>query len=142
MRIYMDNCCFNRPFDDQSQLRVRIETEAKLYIQQKVFDGKLELVWSYILEYENNLNPFRERKMAIKKWKSRAKIDVGESPSVIRSACDFKKFGIRAIDALHLACAVTAKSLCFLTTDDLLIRKLQDYRGVRVLNPAAFVIGE
>ncbi|MFN0197095.1 MAG: PIN domain protein, partial [Planctomycetaceae bacterium] len=34
MRIYLDNCCFNRPFDDQRQIRVRLETEAKLCIQQ------------------------------------------------------------------------------------------------------------
>jgi len=33
MRIYLDNCCYNRPFDDQNQLSVRLETEAKLAIQ-------------------------------------------------------------------------------------------------------------
>ncbi len=29
--IYLDNCCFNRPFDDQEQLNIRIETESKLF---------------------------------------------------------------------------------------------------------------
>ena len=24
MRVYLDNCCYNRPFDDQAQLRVRL----------------------------------------------------------------------------------------------------------------------
>ena len=33
MRVYLDNCCYNRPFDDQSQLKVRLETEAKLFVQ-------------------------------------------------------------------------------------------------------------
>ena len=33
MRVYLDNCCYSRPFDDQSQLRVRLEIEAKLEIQ-------------------------------------------------------------------------------------------------------------
>ncbi len=50
MRIYLDNCCFNRPFDDQSQLRIRIETEAKLYVQDLIRQGTLTLVWSYILD--------------------------------------------------------------------------------------------
>ena len=54
MRIYLDNCTFNRPFDDQNQLRIKLETEAKLYIQQGILNGLFELVWSYILEYENN----------------------------------------------------------------------------------------
>jgi len=58
MRIYLDNCCFNRPFDSQSQVRVRLETEAKLRIQERVVSGELELAWSYILDYENAANPF------------------------------------------------------------------------------------
>ena len=34
MRLYLDNCCFNRPFDDQSTLTIRLETEA----EQEKFD--------------------------------------------------------------------------------------------------------
>ena len=30
--IYLDNCCFNRPYDDQEQITVRLESEAKLEI--------------------------------------------------------------------------------------------------------------
>lgn len=30
--IYLDNCCFNRPYDDQTQLRVSLETQAKMYV--------------------------------------------------------------------------------------------------------------
>jgi hypothetical protein len=48
-RLYMDNCCFNRPYDDQSHLIVQWETEAKLFIQQAILQNKFELVWSYIL---------------------------------------------------------------------------------------------
>lgn len=44
MRVYLDNCTFNRPFDDQTQIRIKLETEAKLYIQEKIRDGTLELV--------------------------------------------------------------------------------------------------
>ncbi len=56
MRVYLDNCSFNRPFDDQSQLRIRLEAEAKLYVQQKVREGRLELAWSYILEALGEVN--------------------------------------------------------------------------------------
>ena len=76
MRVYLDNCTFNRPFDDQIQIRIRLETEAKLYIQEKIRDGILELVWSYILDYENLANPFEERRNIIQNWKARALIDV------------------------------------------------------------------
>ena len=39
MRVYLDNCCYNRPFDDQTQLKVRLETEAKLFVQQLMRTG-------------------------------------------------------------------------------------------------------
>jgi hypothetical protein len=48
-RLYLDNCCFNRPFDDQSHLKIRMETEAKLSVQRDILSGRHELVWSYIL---------------------------------------------------------------------------------------------
>ena len=67
MRIYLDNCSFNRPFDDQHQIRIRIEAEAKLYIQSLIDKGKIEMVWSYILEYENMANPYEFRQMVIQK---------------------------------------------------------------------------
>ena len=37
MRIYLDNCCYNRPFDEQTQLRIRLETEAKLPIHWNTY---------------------------------------------------------------------------------------------------------
>lgn len=42
MRIYLDNCCCNRPCDEQTQLGIRLETEAKLRIQQLMQTGVVE----------------------------------------------------------------------------------------------------
>jgi len=36
INLYLDNCCFNRPYDDQSQLTVKLETEAKYIKKIKV----------------------------------------------------------------------------------------------------------
>jgi hypothetical protein len=74
LRIYLDLCTFSRPFDNQNQLKIRLETEAKLFIQQGIINGSYELVWSYILEYENNQNKFDDRRNAIYDWKNIAKI--------------------------------------------------------------------
>lgn len=80
MIVYLDNCMFNRPFDDQSHIRIRLETEAKLYIQNQIRLQELELVWSYILEFENAQNPHDERRLAIEKWKTLASIKIIETP--------------------------------------------------------------
>ena len=58
MKVYLDNCCFNRPFDEQIQIRISLETQAKLYVQEEIKKGNIQLVWSYILDYENFFNPF------------------------------------------------------------------------------------
>jgi hypothetical protein len=98
MKIYLDNCCFNRPFDDQSQIRIRLEAEAKLKIQEEVQSGKFQLVWSYILDYENNKNPYQERKIRIKRWKNYAKVDIEENAEIIETAELLNKKGLRKID--------------------------------------------
>lgn len=69
MRVYLDNCCLNRPFDSQTGIRIKLETDAKLFIQSMVQAGTIELAWSYILDFENDANPFEERRIAIEKWK-------------------------------------------------------------------------
>jgi hypothetical protein len=46
-------------------MRIKLETEAKLFIQEKIIIEKLQLIWSHILEHENMQNPFVERRKAI-----------------------------------------------------------------------------
>lgn len=75
MRVYLDNCCYNRPYDDQSYMRIHLETQAKLYIQEMIKEKKIELVNSYMLEYENSKNRFK-RKSSILKYAVKAGNDL------------------------------------------------------------------
>jgi hypothetical protein len=63
MRIYIDTSVFNRPFDNQTQPRIILETQALRTILQLIEDGQLELVSSSVLDYENsrNTSPVRQR---------------------------------------------------------------------------------
>ena len=139
MRVYLDNCTFNRPFDDQTQIRIRLETEAKLYIQERIRDGTLELVWSYILDYENIANPFEERRNIIQNWKSRALIDVGANLEILTKANILREVGLRNKDALHLACAIIANCDYFVTTDDVILKKTAGLEDIRVIDPPGFI---
>jgi len=73
MKIYLDTCCFNRPYDDQNQIKIELETLAKLNIQKKIIEEKHDLIWSYIINYENSETPFNERKENIGEWETIAK---------------------------------------------------------------------
>ena len=139
MRIYLDNCTLNRPFDDQTQIRIRLETEAKLYLQEKIRDGTLELVWSYILDYENIANPFEERRNTIQNWQVRASVDVDADLEILTKANTLRELGLRNKDALHLACSVAAKCDYFVTTDDEILRKTISFEEVKVINPLDFI---
>ena len=85
-RLYLDNCSFNRPYDDQSLLKNYLEAEAKIYIQNEILKKKFDLVWSYIMDYEVSFNPFLDRKNQILKWKSIATVDIDESEKIIARA--------------------------------------------------------
>jgi hypothetical protein len=74
IRIYLDNCCFNRPYDNQTYDIIRLETEAKIFVQNCIKDNKIELAWSFILDFENSANPYKERRESIKEWRKNKKL--------------------------------------------------------------------
>jgi predicted nucleic acid-binding protein len=137
LKIYLDNCCYNRPYDDQSKLRIELETKAKLHIQQLITDEKIFLVSSVILEYENNDNPYELRKLVINDFLKHAGVYVDKSTEVMTIAAEINQKGIKTKDASHLACAIYAKCDYFITTDDKLL-KYADYR-INIINPMDFI---
>ena len=139
LKIYLDNCVFNRPFDDQSQIRIKLETEAKFYIQAQIKQNNLVLVWSYVIELENTHNPFAERQSAIDQWQSLAQVDISETENVLNTARSLLSLGLKSKDALHIACAIEAEADYFITTDDLIIKKAQELQQIQVVDPLDFI---
>jgi predicted nucleic acid-binding protein len=139
MLIYMDVCCFNRPFDDQRSPSVYLETEAKLFVQDAVKQGKLDICWSYMLEYENAANPDRERRVSIQHWQALAKVVILENERIIQQANALHKHGLGAKDALHLACAIDTEADYFLTTDKGIMRKKHLTPELNIVNPIEFL---
>ena len=137
--VYLDNCCFNRPFDDQDQLKVRLESEAKLHIQAKVKNGQLLLVWSFVLDYEIKNNPAIDRREPIEKWETLATHAVPPLPEIEIAALRFQSMGIKPMDALHLACAVHAQCVYFFTTDKGILKKRDLVPELSILNPVEYV---
>jgi predicted nucleic acid-binding protein len=139
MLIYLDNCCFNRPYDDQSYAKIYFETQAKLYIQENILNGNYKLIWSYILQFENDANPYITHKQEIKKWKVLATELISESESIIHKAKEYQAVGLHVKDALHCACAFSVQADYFITTDKQLIKMAQKVAGLKVVNPLTFI---
>ena len=140
INLYLDNCCFNRPYDDQSQLVIKMETEAKIAIQEKIKNGFYSLSWSYILDYENVNNPFIERKTEIGKWKNLSVYDTGETKSIITSMNQLCLIGIKSLDSLHISCAIEQKCDYFLTVDKGILKKSKEIDSIQILSPIDFII--
>ena len=139
MLIYLDICCFNRPFDDQSDLLVRLQTEAKLYVQEMIRGGSLSLIWSAVMDLENAANPDMNRKLAVGEWQKIGFVDVPVSRRVEDIAGTLARIGVKPMDALHAACAMEAEAEYFLTTDKALLRKMAKHDHLRVVDPVDFI---
>ena len=64
-RIYLDTSAYNRPFDDQTQPKIFLESQAVAIILQMVEMGMIELASSSVLEYENSRNPYPIKQTAM-----------------------------------------------------------------------------
>ena len=93
-RIYLDNCSFNRPYDDQSVLKNYLEAEAKIYIQNEIRNNTLDLVWSYMMDYEISFIPFSDRIAQILKWKSIAVVDIDYSENITNPINFIQQLGV------------------------------------------------
>jgi len=137
MKVYLDNCAYNRPFDDQGNIKIQLETSAKLYIQDQIKQGKYDLVWSYMSDFENSKNPNIENKNSIQMWKTLAKFKCKSSDNILKLGNKIEQKRIRANDALHIACAVESQCDYFITTDVGLVNK--EIENIKIINPIDFI---
>jgi predicted nucleic acid-binding protein len=143
LRIYLDVCCLNRPFDDQRQDRIRLEAEAVLLILGRCEAGTWQWLSSAVVEEEVNNTPSSERRFRVRNMLSGAHGTVALTDVAIARAQELKALGFRTYDALHLACAEQATVDIFLTTDDRVLRIATRHTAqlkVRVANPLAWLL--
>lgn len=139
VRIYLDACCLSRPFDDQNQDRIHIESEAILRILDHITAGHHQFIASDALKLEIIRTPGGEQK--------RRKLDilalcshmVITDEALAQRAQFLRDLGFKDFDAYHLASAEFGLADIFLTTDDQFLNCAARNRAqlrVRVENPA------
>ena len=140
MRIYLDMNIYNRPFDDQSQVKIRLETIAIFSILQKIKNKELKLILSFIIDYENSLNPYDDVRQEIEMAASLAFKNITPDESILNAAKEFESNGIKPRDSIHLACALNGKAEYFLTCDDKLIKRASALdMNIKIINPLRFI---
>lgn len=140
-KIYLDNCCYNRPYDDQSQITINLEASAKLEIQQLIREGKVDLSTSYILVAENSANTFEAKRSDIQRFiddYTHTYVSENSDAEVKKIASDIMDTGVKLVDACHVACAILAGCDYFITTDKRLLKFQTD--KIKVVNPVVYIM--
>ena len=121
--IYLDNCSLQRPYDDQAQVRIRLETEAILAVITLFEQQQVELVASETLYFEAERTPVPRRKKYILQLLEEASNYIVTSPPIVRRAKQIEASGVKPFDALHLATAMEAGADYFCTCDDKFLKR-------------------
>jgi len=125
MRIYMDVCCLNRPFDDQTKSKILIESDAVLAILSKCSSGEWILLSSDILDAEINKAPDGWKKRKVLELYRIAVEKIELNDSILKKALALEDGGLKPYDSLHVATAEYSKADVFLSTDKYLLKKAE-----------------
>ena len=127
MKVYLDVCCLNRPFDDQSQDRIHLEAEAVLAVIRHVEQSEWLLISSDAVAYEisNTPNEERQDRLWSLAWKATNSIELTDT--ILQHAETIQNLGFTSYDALHLAFASSVNVDAFLSTDDKLVKRANRY---------------
>lgn len=142
MKVYLDICCLKRPFDDQSQARIALETAAVLSVLRAIELGVHTGVRSPSHDFENAANPDARRAQAVADWLVQCGPAAGGAAGVETRFRALRAMGLGQLDAYHVSWAVELGADVFLTTDDRLIARsapIAAAHGLRVTDPVTFV---
>ena len=116
MKIYLDVCCLNRPFDDHRQERIRLESEAVIAILER--SKTLILLSSEMVDLEISKIPDEDRRQKVRLLSSIPKVNIVMDDETLSRAKELNEMGFKSIDAFHIACAEKGQADALLTTDD------------------------
>lgn len=124
-RVYLDMCALNRPLDDQSQMRIRLETDAVLLILSHVRVHTLQMVVSPVHYREASANPDITRREHVLTLLQNIGSEVAVDAAEVRKRAEkLLQQGLGTADAAHVAFAEATES-DFVSVDDRLLRQLQ-----------------
>ena len=132
----MDCCCLNRPSDDQTQDKIRIETDAIMAVLFKCFYGNWKLIGSDIIEYEIMKTPDNNKKDKALNAYSIKKENIEYNNTIETRAIAIQKHGLTPLDSLHFASAEYRNVDVLLTVDKNFIKFAKRINSIlRVENP-------
>ncbi|MBQ9496500.1 MAG: PIN domain-containing protein [Selenomonadaceae bacterium] len=145
MRIYLDNCCYNRHHDKKISDEIVADRNAVIIIQKEIIRKKIELATSFMLHYENYQNKnVRNRNyndFFIKNYKT-VYVGVEKLDELAKIIPKILECGVKIKDAYHIASAILAGCDFFVTVDKKLLKvSLEEIRIINLVELAKILEG-
>ena len=142
LKIYLDNCCYNRPFDDMTQEKINLETNAIEAILKKYIDKKIEIYKSMAIDFEiSKITDSAKRRQVEDLYDALNLKEIIYSQAIRKRAIELREYNIKDMDALHIAFAESKNIDYLITTDKLLINACTRANlKLKVINPIEFIM--
>ena len=144
MNIYLDPCCYGRPFDNINHMvqpRVRAEVAAIINAVDICRAEGFSIVGSRMVTFEiSKIKQVKKRLEVIKYYINTITANAAITPDVRTRAVELMAQGIKKLDAFHVALSESTNVDYLLTTDDRLeatVKRL-DVK-IKVINPINFI---
>jgi predicted nucleic acid-binding protein len=141
MKIYIDNCCYGRPYDDRTQEKIGMEADAVMAAIELCKLSEITIVGSPALIVEiGKIEADDIRKKVREFYDNTVTEFISLSSDIVLRARDFMAIPMKKYDSYHLAFAAAARADFLLTTDKKFINKAaRTDTAVKVVNPINFL---
>ncbi|MDR0628886.1 MAG: hypothetical protein LBG24_04485 [Treponema sp.] len=143
MKLYLDNCCYNRPYDDQTQERIHLEGEAVLAIINKYKQNDNEIIGSPVLDMEiEQIRNIEKQEEVRNFYEETINRKIGYNLDILKCVKELsEQSNIRTLDRFHLSFAEYAEVDVLLTTDDKFKKACSKLNlNTKVMNPLNFLL--
>jgi len=142
LKLYLDNCCYSRPFDDLKQEKVNLEANAIGIIFTKHINKEVKIYKSMAIDFEiSRIKVENKRRQVEDLYDAMDLTEIVYSKEINQRAVELTKYNIKSMDALHLAFAENKDIDFFITTDRLLINASKRANlKIKVINPIEFIM--
>ena len=142
LKLYLDNCCYNRPFDDLEQEKINLEANAIENIFRKHINKEVEIYKSMAIDFEiSKIKPDNKRRQVEDLYDAVELIEIDYSEEIKQIAIELRQYNIKDMDSLHLAFATSNDIDYFITTDRLLINASKRANlKIKVINTIEFIM--
>lgn len=142
LKLYLDNCCYNRPFDDLKQEKINLEANAIENIFRKHINKEVEIYKSMAIDFEiSKIKLDIKRRQVEDLYDAMDLTEIDYSQDIKQRAVELKQYNIKDMDALHLSFAESKNVDYFITTDRILINASKRANlKIKVINPIEFIM--